>query len=137
MPTTANDQPKQTALPVKDDDLMNCYSTITACALLSLDAICCIPCCMGCGGCCGKYEPCVTSAVPGFETEPGQERFGVVCLVQCMAAMMLPFTFCGCCWACCGTCTPCAVGVINLVKSNNDPVTATKPPKKQTFEREP
>jgi len=123
-------------------DELTCCNTINACALLSLDALCCIPCCMCCGGCCGKYDTCVASAFDDLKSKPGQDRMGTVCMVQCIAAMFLPFTFCGCCWACCGTCTSCASGVIKLAKNNSTaPVTPTNdavitPPPKQTFERE-
>lgn len=119
---------------------LTCCSTINAFALLSLDALCCIPCCMGCGGCFGKYDSCISSAIDDTKTKPGQERMGSVCMLQCMAAMFLPFTCCGCCWACCGTCVPCATGVLNLAKNNNRVVDnvkpVTKPPADQTFERE-
>jgi hypothetical protein len=119
---------------------VTCGSTLKACALLTADAICCIPCCMCFGGCCGKYEPFAASAFSDLKTEPGQQRFGTVCLVQCMAAMFMPFTLCGCCWACCGTCTPCATGVFNMVKSNDAPAkqtsAVTKPPTDQEINRE-
>ena len=121
-------------------DEMTCGSTLKACALLTADALCCIPCCMCFGGCCGKYEPYAASAFSDLKTKPGEERFASVCLVQCMAAMLMPFTCCGCFWACCGTCSPCARGVLYVVKSNDAPVapstTVTKPPTDQDIDRE-
>eukprot|EP00798_Chlamydomonas_sp_ICE-L_P012056 gene12056-15160_t len=88
-------------------DELTCCSTINACALLSLDALCCIPCCMCCGGCCGKYDTCVASAFDDLKSKPGQES-GVIKLAKNNSAAPV---------------TP-----------TNDAVIT--PPPKQTFERE-
>jgi hypothetical protein len=124
------------------EEAVTCQSTIGACALLSLDAICCIPCCMCFGGCCGKYEPFATKAFGGIELKeikPGHERFQTVCFVQCLSAILMPFTCCGCCWACCGTCAPCAIGVIKSINGHEEhkiiPTDSTKPPIDQIIER--
>jgi hypothetical protein len=128
-------------------EAVNCQSTMCACALLSLDAICCIPCCMCFGGCCGKCGPFSAKAFGGNEfsdIKPGKETneaFQTVCFVQCVAAILMPFTCCGCCWACCGTCAPCAMCVIQKVNGNNDakiiPIDSTeiKPPMDQFIDR--
>lgn len=130
----ATDAKKQSSV-----DDVSCLSTIKACAFLSADAICCIPCCMCFGGCCGKYEPYSASAFD-LKTKPGQDRFAATCLVQCIASMIMPFTLCGCFWACCGTCTPCCRGVFNMVKRNDSKVvpstTVTKPPTEQDINRD-
>jgi hypothetical protein len=136
----AIDAKKQIVASCPAVEEVTCGSTLKACALLTADAICCIPCCMCFGGCCGKYEPFAASAFSDLKTKPGYERFGAVCLVQCMAALFMPFTCCGCCWACCGTCTPCATGVFNMVKSNDAPAkqnnAVTKPPTEMEINRE-
>eukprot|EP00798_Chlamydomonas_sp_ICE-L_P000814 gene814-2213_t len=81
----ATDAKKQSSV-----DDVSCVSTIKACAFLSADAVCCIPCCMCFGGCCGKYEPYSASAFD-LKTKPGQER-GVFNMVKCNDSKVVPST---------------------------------------------
>lgn len=99
---------------------VTCAFTVKACACLSLDAVCCLALCMGCGGCCGRYQPCVMSLEGVDGSTPGPERCQAVCAVQCMAAMVMPATLCGCLWGCCGTCTPCAKSAVGCVMGVED-----------------
>ena len=102
---------------------VTCMRTLHGFAWLSLDALCCLTFCTGCGGCCGRYEPFVAKVVTGMQTSPGSERSTAVCAVQCLAAIVLPLTFCGCLWGGCGLCTPCVNGIVKCVED-----VETKPP---------
>jgi hypothetical protein len=107
----------QAAMGIDKDDI-TCGDTLEVCARLSVDAACCLPCCCFCGGCCGKFRPCIAGAFPEeFSKESGYERFGETCMAQLFAGFFMPSTFCGCLWACCGLATPCTRFVINKVES--------------------
>jgi hypothetical protein len=84
---------------------------------LTGDAACCPFCCCFCGGCCGKYEPCIHHVIP-LNTSPGGERLQATFFLQCAAAAIMPFTLCGCCWACCGLCTSCTMCVAESARVN-------------------
>jgi hypothetical protein len=117
---------------LEDKDITCCF-TLQACARLSVDAVCCVPCCCFCGGCCGRYNPIVIGLFPNNVAQhvnPGWDRFGLTCITQLIAASVLPSTFCGCCWAGCGLCTPCTRKVIekvSQVEKNNTKTTVEEP----------
>jgi hypothetical protein len=96
------------------EDITCCF-TLKSCVYLTGDAVMCLPCCCFCGGCCGRYSPCVFNAFPDESIKPGPERFQATCYVQTFAAMLMPWTLCGCLWGCCGTCTPCAKGLAQCI----------------------
>jgi hypothetical protein len=122
----------------KIEDVTCCF-TLNACARLTVDALCCIPCCCGCGGCCGRYKPCVAGAFPEdavkelFEENSGSERCLETFAVQTFSALILPWTLCGCFWACCGLATPCARCTLQCVIKQDEknkkrtPVIDSKP----------
>lgn len=102
---------------------ITCLWTVKTCALLSLDAVCCLPCCCFCGGCCGKYAPCVASSIPSdgniFSKTAGSDRCLETCTLQTIASMLMPLTLCGCLWGACGLATPCARGALQKVMSRD------------------
>jgi hypothetical protein len=103
---------------------VNCLFTIKTCAFLTLDAFLCLPCCCFCGGCCGRFEPCIANMFPNdINSKPGGERCHTVCTVQCFSGILMPLSFCGCFWGFCGICTPCtkclAQCMISVEKQNN------------------
>lgn len=113
---------------------INCPFTFNFCAAASLDAICCLTCCNFCGGCCGRYEPftaiVMDEKMHGVKMQPGIEIFQATCFAQCIACMIMPASFCGCCWACCGIATPCmkcVVGCVQNVEHTNNKI-AIQPP---------
>ena len=87
---------RQNKMPLSEEDI-TCGFTLNVCARLTVDAACCLPCCCGCGGCCGLVEPCVAGAFPDGELteESGWDRFGETCFVQFVAGVLMPFTCCG------------------------------------------
>ena len=99
---------------------LNCFNTIKLASYLTIDSICCVPCCCFCGGCCGKYNACVLGLFPNEaqSIQPGFDRFSSTCHIQMMSWTTMTFTCCGCCWACCGTCTPCAKFIAKQVVKN-------------------
>jgi hypothetical protein len=119
---------------------IDCCLTLKACALLSGDALCCIPCCCFCGGCCGRYNPCIINIDPSQSLKPGSERCQANCYIQSIAAMVMPCTFCGCLWGGCGLCTPCAKGVAQCTmgvesRANSKVVVAQPPPVQNVMTR--
>lgn len=106
-----------------DEINVTCLFTIDVCARLTVDAFCCLPCCCACGGCCGKYRSCVVGASEIEKTfsppAPGFDRFMETCFVQASAACLMPFSLCGCLWACCGLATPCTAYVVDTIKSRD------------------
>ena len=123
------------------DDAIDCSFTLNLCSRLTVDALCCVPCCCFCGGCCGKYQPCAAGAFPESETKDikqGSETFMITCYTQLMSGILMPWTFCGCCWACCGLGTPCVKSVYRKVRSN-DPVqknVSVTPPPQQDMQQD-
>lgn len=101
--------PVKSTIELEDID---CCFTLKACALLTGDAFMCMPCCCFCGGCCGRYVPCIFKIDPNHFGKPGAERCVLVCQVQTLAGVLMPCTICGCLWGCCGVCTPCARGIV-------------------------
>ena len=99
------------SLSEKDID---CLWTVEASARATVDALCCLPCCCFCGGCCGRYQPFVMR-MSSETLKPGLEVCQATCTIQAMAAILVPCTFCLCLWGCCGTATPCAKGVAGCV----------------------
>jgi hypothetical protein len=121
-------------------DDVTCLFTLKACAQLSVDAVCCIPCCCACGGCFGRYQPCIAESFPDqFEKKGGGNRSVETCFVQTVTGILMPFTCCGCLWACCGLATPCARCVIGCVvtqdEKNNAQSTIHLPPIPETMEK--
>ena len=107
--------------PFSEDDI-TCCLTLKTFGLLTLDAICCLPCCCFCGGCCGKYLPFVykLDEKAAEQTKPGSETCSVVCCIQAGAAILLPCTCCGCLYCCCGIGTPCAKMAFRQMKKNEN-----------------
>ncbi len=101
-------------MTVHADDI-DCWWTIKASALATLDALCCVPCCCFCGGCCGRFDAFAMRLDGDDKTKQGFERFTATCTVQTYAGVIVPCTACLCCWACCGTATPCAKGLVSCV----------------------
>lgn len=93
---------------------IDCCWTLKASALVTGDAICCLPCCCCCGGCCGRYSP-LLAHLAQESIEPGAEACQATCMAQLYAAILVPFTCCLCMWGCCGTATPCARAVAKCV----------------------
>lgn len=121
------------------EDITCCF-TLKACAYLTADAIMCLPCCCFCGGCCGRYFPCIFNAVPDESVKPGTERCQATCYIQTFAAMLMPCTFCGCLWGCCGTATPCTKGIAGCVmgvesRANAKVIVAQPPPVQNVMTR--
>jgi hypothetical protein len=109
---------------------IDCFFTLKTCTYFTVDAIMCIPCCCFCGGCCGRYSPCIFNLNPDESLNPGYERFFANCVVQTVASMIMPCTLCGCLFGCCGTCTPCARGIAQCVigvESRSNDVIQTPP----------
>lgn len=102
-------------------DDIDCVWTLRASSLATLDAICCMACCCGCGGCCGRFNPFIIHAVQLIPEEdsinPGIERCQMTCIVQSIAGVVVPCTFCLCFFCCCGIATPCAKGVVECITS--------------------
>lgn len=120
---------------------IDCRFTLDLCARLSVDALCCLPCCCFCGGCCGRYKPCAAGLFPeeSKDIEKGSDTFMVTCWIQLLSGILMPSTLCGCLWACCGTATPCVKCVYNKVKkveSDNKAVevATVAPPTQQNME---
>ena len=105
-----------------DEDVTCCF-TLNVCARLTVDAVCCLPCCCGCGGCCGRCMPCVADALPDEVFKGARDTSSDVCMATCttqfFAACLMPWTLCGCFWACCGLATPCARCAINTMIERN------------------
>jgi len=118
-------------------DEITCPSTVKLCAAASLDSLCCMTCCNFCGGCCGRVRPFTMKAM-NENADPGMDLFLTNCYMQCIAGILMPFSLCGCFWACCGTCTPCVKGVYKCVISveeNNGKQLAVVPPIKNEMTR--
>ena len=109
---------------------ITCCITLKAFGLLTLDAICCLPCCCFCGGCCGKYLPFMYKLDPvsSAQTKPGSETCGSVCLIQSLSAILLPCTCCGCFYCCCGIGTPCAKMAFRKMQNNENRVYSSSVP---------
>ena len=99
-------------------DDIDCAWTLKASLLATIDAICCVPCCCGCGGCCGRFNPYILQlASDDDEYKQGVERCQLTCMTQMVAGLIVPCTCCLCCFGCCGLATPCARGVARCVMS--------------------
>lgn len=120
-------------MSLTQDDI-DCWWTLKASAMATADALCCIPFCCFCGGCCGRYNPFVMRMTQ--ETlKPGIEVCQATCMTQSVAAVAVPCTLCLCLWGCCGTATPCAKGVAACVlnverASSADAVVVLEPPRR-------
>ena len=102
---------------------ITCMFSLKLCAALSVDTVCCLPFCCFCGGCCGRIPPVIGLVMPEAieDIKPGWDLCGVTCTTQCLAMSFMPFTGCGCLWACCGICTPlvkCVIKSTNTVDKN-------------------
>ena len=58
---------------------------------LTIDAICCLPCCCFCGGC----SACTLQEVDDENTDRC-ERITVTCQAQTTTCFLMPVTKCGC-----------------------------------------
>jgi hypothetical protein len=119
------------------EDDITCGLTLKAFGLLTLDAICCLPCCCFFGGCFGKYLPFIYKLDPisAEQTKPGLETCAAVCNIQTGAALLLPITCCGCCYCCCGLGKPCAKMAFRKMQNNENHVSINpvlKAPEVQT-----
>jgi hypothetical protein len=132
--------PSPTAVPSEkkrlDLDDIDCCFTIKACALLTGDAILCIPCCCFCGGCCGRYSACISKIESKELGKPGTERCGMNCQVQTLAGILMPITLCGCLWGCCGTCTPCVRGIVQCTMGVEKRAEVQPPQQSDTMTRD-
>ena len=111
--------PTPAALPVVPS--VDCLFTLKACgAFMCGDALCCLPFCHCCGGCCGKYDACVVHAV-GPElagvTKPGPERCWQTCMLDVYACSSA-FMCCGCFLCCCGLGAPIIEGLVIKTERN-------------------
>ena len=113
-----------TTLSLNDID---CWWTFKAAVLSSLDALCCIPCCCFCGGCCGRYNPFIMQ-LSNDTLKPGIERCQVICATQLFAAIIVPFSGCLCCCGCCGIGSSCAKGIAACVLNVESTSTAAPLP---------
>lgn len=119
-----------TPCTLSEDDI-DCWWTVKASAMATLDSICCLPCCCFCGGCCGRYSPFITN-ISGDTMKPGSERCQGTCMTQMIAGIFVPFTGCLCLWGCCGAATSCARAiatcVVHVEHSNNTTRVNIAPP---------
>ena len=114
---------------LSEDDI-DCWWTLKASAMATLDAVCCLPCCCFCGGCCGRYDPFIMQ-MSDEELKPGLEKCQATCATQASASIIVPCTGCLCLWGCCGTATSCAKGVatcVMRVEQKSKVVIVTPPP---------
>ena len=105
---------------------IDCLFTLKACgAFMFGDAVCCLPFCHCCGGCCGKYDACVVHAVgPALAgvTKPGPDRCWHTCMFDmyaCSAALLC----CGCFLCGCGLGAPLIKGIAIKTERNRDVAT--------------
>ena len=120
-------------------DDIDCWWVVKASAMATLDALCCIPCCFFCGGCCGRYTPFL-ARMSDDRFKPGIQTCNATCMSQVIAAVVVPGSCCVCCWGCCGTAVPCArsvarcvLNVENGASNKKNRHSTTMPPREQVI----
>lgn len=129
--------------PSPPDPIVTPLWTVIAFMRLALDALCCIPCCMCFGGCCGRYDACVVRSVKKLSRAAGRQRCAMTCWIQSLSAIFMPLTLCGFLWGLCGACSPCAkktlvaAHLLDDLQVNNDSNVDVKPPDVVTIPADP